>query len=158
MKVGGISGFWRVGRGKRCRRSGFRSAGRDDEHAGDADLFDEVGVVADHDDGPGVVAEILADDFLGFGVEVVGRLVEEDEICALHEDFTEGDASFFSGGEDGNGFMDVVVIEEKVCEHSAEFGIGEVVGAEVFENGAAGVEEFEFLGVVGEGGVLAKNN
>lgn len=114
--------------------------------------------MADHDDGPGVVAEILADDFLGFGVEVVGWLVEEDEIRALHEDFAEGDASFFSRGEDGNGFMNIVIVKEEVGEETTEFGIGEVVGAEVFENGAAGVEEFEFLSIVSEGGVFAKDD
>ncbi len=133
-------------------------AAGDDEHMGNTDLLDEGGVMADHDDCAGVIFEVFADDFLGVGVEVVGRLVEDDEVRALEEDFAEGDAGFFAGGEDADFFVDIVAIEEEVREGGAEFGVGEVVACDVFEDGAAFVEDFEFLGVVGDGRVFAEDD
>lgn len=56
---------------------------RDDEHAGDADLLDEGGVVTDHDDGAGVVTEVLADNLLSFGVKVISGLVEDEKVGAF---------------------------------------------------------------------------
>lgn len=133
-------------------------AGRYDEHARDTDLFDKGRIVADHDDGARIVAEIFADDFLGFWVKMVGRFVKNDEIGALKEDFTEGDTGFFARGEDLDFFENVITVEEKITEHAAEFGVGEIVGLDIFEDGAAAVEDFELLSIVGNGSVLAKNN
>lgn len=130
----------------------------DDEYASDADLLDEGRVVANHDDSAGVIFEVFSDDFLGVGVEVVSRLVEDDEVGALEEDFAEGDAGLFTRGEDSDFFVDIVTVEEEVRKSAAELGVGKIVAMDVFEDSAAFVEDFELLGVVGDGGVLAKDD
>ena len=68
----------------------------EDEHASDADLLDEGRVVGDDDEGTRVVTEIVPDNFLSLGVEMIRRLVENDEVRALQENLAEGDAGFFS--------------------------------------------------------------
>ena len=117
----------------------------DDEYASDADLLDEGRVVANHDDSAGVIFEVFSDDFLGVGVEVVSRLVEDDEVGALEEDFAEGDA-YFSPGERTATFVDIVTVEEEVRKSAAELGVGKIVAMDVFEDSAAFVEDFRALG------------
>lgn len=114
--------------------------------------------MADHNNCAGVITEVFADDFLGFGVEVVGGLVENDEVGALEEDFTERDTGFFAWGEDGNLFINIVARKEEVREGGAEFGISKIVTLDVFEDGTAFVEKFELLGVVGDSGVMTEDD
>ena len=40
--------------------------------------YDKGRIVTNHDNRAGVIAKILTDDFLGFGVKVVGGLVEDN--------------------------------------------------------------------------------
>ena len=70
-------------------------AGRDD--------VEEVTVVGDEDDSAAVGFEEVLQPADGLGVEVVGGLVEEEEIGLDAEGPAEGNAAFFSAGE-GTGF------------------------------------------------------
>ena len=72
-------------------------AAGDDEHAGNTDLLDEGGVVADHDDCAGVIFEVFADDFLSFGIKVIRRLIKDNKIGALEQDLAKCDPSFLAG-------------------------------------------------------------
>ncbi len=65
---------------------------------------------------------------------------------------------YFSPGERTATFVDIVTVEEEVRKSAAELGVGKIVAMDVFEDSAAFVEDFELLGVVGDGGVLAKDD
>ncbi len=114
--------------------------------------------MADHDDSAGVIFEVFADDFLGVGVEMVSRLVEDDEIRTLQENFTESDTGLFAGGKDGDFFINVIAIEEEVTEDAAKFGVGEIIILDILKDGTALVENLELLGVVGDSGVLTDDD
>lgn len=110
------------------------------KHAGNANLFDKVGVVADHNYCARVVAEILTDDFLGFGVEMISWFIEENKVSALHEDFAESNAGFFAWRKYVDFFVNTIALKKKVGEYAAEFGVGKIVGGDIFEDSATGVE------------------
>ena len=60
------------------------------------DVVQEVAVVGDGQYCPGVGLEVSFEPVHGFGVEVVGRLVEEQQIGLLEQQFAQGDATPFS--------------------------------------------------------------
>ena len=63
------------------------------------DVVEEVAVVGDEDDGAGVFLQVPFEPGDALGVEVVGRLVEEQEVGAFEQDLAEGDAPAFAAGE-----------------------------------------------------------
>ena len=63
------------------------------------DVIEEVAVVGDRDDGARVLVEVALEPGDAFGVEVVGGLVEEEDVVLFEEDFAEGDATNFAAGE-----------------------------------------------------------
>ncbi len=67
------------------------------------DVIEEVAVVGDGDDGAFVSAEVLFEPGDGFGVEVVGGFVEDEDVGFLEEESAEGDASAFAAGDDVDG-------------------------------------------------------
>jgi hypothetical protein len=134
----------------------FDDAGGDD--------VEEVAVVGDEDDGAGECAEVVFEPADGFGVEVVGGFVEEEEVGLAGEGAAECDAAFFSAGEWGDGGIEgwcaegrgggfdagievpaVGVVDE--VEEVGEFGIGAVAGFVAADGiddvGCAGGDVFE---------------
>ncbi len=63
------------------------------------DVVEEVAVVRDGDDGAGVLGEVLLEPADRLGVEVVRRLVEEEEVGLLEEDAAERDAPPLAAGD-----------------------------------------------------------
>ena len=63
------------------------------------DDVEEIAVVGDEDDGAGEIAEELLQPEDGFGVEVVGRLVQEEQVGLGGEGAAEGDAAFLASGQ-----------------------------------------------------------
>ena len=59
------------------------------------DVVEEVAVVGNGDDGAGEVVQVALQPGDGFGVEVVGRLIEQQHIGVGQEQAAEGDAAFF---------------------------------------------------------------
>ena len=53
----------------------------------------------DGDDGPGVLAEVVFEPLDALGVEVVGRLVEQQQVVAVQERLAQRDAPAFAAGE-----------------------------------------------------------
>ena len=64
-----------------------------------AERVEEVAVVGDEDDGAGEVADGFEQNFLGAQVEVVGRLVEQQEVRRADEDAGQRVAIAFAAGE-----------------------------------------------------------
>ena len=63
------------------------------------DVVEEVAVVRDGDDGALVAGEVLFEPVDGFGVEMVGGLVEQEDGGLLEQQAGEGDAATFAAGE-----------------------------------------------------------
>ncbi len=63
------------------------------------DVVEEVAVVGDEHDGAGVFLQVPLEPGDALGVEVVGRLVQEQEVGALEQDLAERDAPAFAAGE-----------------------------------------------------------
>ena len=59
-------------------------------------LVHEVAVVADDDDAAFEVLQVLLENLQGIDVEVVGRLVEHEEVRALHEHGTKVEPTFLA--------------------------------------------------------------
>ena len=68
------------------------------EDAGDR-LVEQLEVVADHEQGAAVAAEEAEQPLLGIDVEVVGRLVEEQDVAAGEQDAGDLDAAPLATGE-----------------------------------------------------------
>ncbi len=63
------------------------------------DVVKEVAVVGDGDDGALVAGQVLLEPEHGLGVEVVGGLVQEEEVGGLQEQLAQGDAAALTTGE-----------------------------------------------------------
>ena len=63
------------------------------------DVVEEVAVVGDRDDGARVVPEELLQPVDRLGVEVVGRLVEQQQVGAAQQQPAQGDAAPLAAGE-----------------------------------------------------------
>ena len=66
------------------------------------DVVEEVAVVGDGDDRALVLVEVTLEPGDRLGVEVVGRLVEEQEVGRLEEQAAQGDAAALAAGELGD--------------------------------------------------------
>ncbi len=44
------------------------------------DVVEEVAVMGDHDDGAGIIAQMMLEPGHAFGIEMVGRLVEQENV------------------------------------------------------------------------------
>ena len=60
------------------------------------DAVQKIAVVGNDDDRPGVVHQIGFQPCDGFHVQVVGRLVQKDDIRFGEQELTEGDARFLT--------------------------------------------------------------
>ena len=63
------------------------------------DVVEEVAVVGDDQDGAAVLDQVLLQPGDGLGVEVVGRLVEEQDVGVLEQQLAERDAALLAAGE-----------------------------------------------------------
>ena len=67
------------------------------------DVVEEVAVVGDDEDRALVGDQVLLQPGDGLGVEVVGRLVEEEDVGGLEQELAEGDAALLAAGEGVDG-------------------------------------------------------
>ncbi len=112
------------------------------EDAG-GEAVDEVAVVRDEEDGAGELFDGVEEHVFGAHVEVVGRLVEQEEVGGRDEHAGEGVAVALAAGEHAEGLEDVVAGEHEAAEEIAERdGVDARVGAgDVFEHARGGVED-----------------
>ena len=109
--------------------------------------IEERAVVRNDQHAAGVVGERALQDILRLHVEVVGRLVEDQEICRAQQHADECHARAFAAGEHADFFEDIVAAEKKAAEKVAGVGCGFARGCgfDGFENGFFGIE---LVGVV----------
>ena len=114
-------------------------------------LVEKLAIVGDHENGAGVVAQILLKPNKGFEVKMVGRFVQKKEIGLLHEEAGEVGAHDPTAAE-GFGFAGEVGIPKSEAAENL-FGAGfELPAAEFGE----GVDGLVILGVFqSTGGFMA---
>ena len=63
------------------------------------DVVEEIAVVGDRDDGAGIFAEEPFEPRDAFGVEMVGRFVEQQHVRSRQQQFAQRDAALFAAGQ-----------------------------------------------------------
>ena len=87
---------------------------------------EEVSVVRDDDDGAGVILEVAFEPVDAVDVEVVGGLVEEEDVGAAEEEAGEGHAHTPSARKRGEGAVEVIGGEAEPGEDGFAAGLHEV--------------------------------
>ena len=95
------------------------------EHAGDG-LVEQVEVVADHEQGAPVVPQEVEQPVLGVGVEVVGGLVEQEQVAAGEEDADQLDPAALAAGQRAERQVEAVVGQAETGGQAADLGLGPV--------------------------------
>ena len=108
------------------------------EHARDG-LVEELDVVADDEERAAVVAQEPHEPLLGVDVEVVGRLVEHQEVAAREEDARQLHPAALATRERVNGHVEAIVAQAQPGRDPADLRLGRVP-----------TEAFELLLRVGE--------
>ncbi len=101
------------------------------EHHG-RDAIEQVAVVGDQHQGAGEIGEAVFEDFEGGNVEVVGGLVEQQDVGGLQHEAGDQDARLLAAGEAGHGTVQLPGIEEKTLGPS-----GDVDGPVLEDDGIA---------------------
>src|SRR5262245_41275134 len=111
------------------------------------DAIDEVAVVRDDDERPLVLVERVLQDLAARQIEVVRRLVEEEQVRRAYEKTREGQARLLTAGEHADPLVDVVPGEEEASEDRAQplplAGLGDAL--ERLEERDRGVEGLELV-------------
>ena len=90
------------------------------EHIGEP--LEEIAVVGNQDECARVLEERVFEDILRIHVEMVGGLVEYQEIGGSEEEFGEGETCLLATGEHLHLLVDVLLVEEETAEDVADFG------------------------------------
>ena len=77
----------------------FDAAVPAEHQAGRGDGIDEVPVMADQQQGAGVIVQQLFEQFEGFHIQIVGRLVHHQHIRGLREQFGQQQAVALAAGQ-----------------------------------------------------------
>src|SRR4029077_13411294 len=94
----------------------------------------------DEDDRAGIALERVLEHLLGGDVEVVGRLVEEEQVGGLEGETAEGEPGALAAAQGGDRREDLVAAEQQAAEDGATPLLTDrVVGEQLVEDGAAGV-------------------
>ena len=82
------------------------------QHGG-GDAVEQIAVVGDEDQRAGKVEEILFEDFERGDVEVVGGLVEQQNVGGLEHEFGDENAGALAAGEVADGLVELFAGEEE---------------------------------------------
>ena len=97
----------------------------DVQHARDR-LVEQLEVVADHEQRAAVRPQELHEPLLGVDVEVVGRLVEQQQVAAREQDARELDPPALAAGERGDRQVEPVGAEPEAGRDAPDLGVGGV--------------------------------
>ena len=86
------------------------------------EALEEVAVVGDDDEGTRILEEGILEDVLGVHVEVVGRLVEDEEVGGCEQQLGQCEAGFFAAGEHLDLLLAVLAVEEEGAKDVAYLG------------------------------------
>jgi len=107
-------------------------------------LVDEIAVVGNENYRAGVLHQGFEQDVFGAQVEVVGGLIEQQEVGGVQQHFEQRVAIALSAGEDADALKDIVAREKKTAEQAAQLGLrgGGREFAEVVEDASFRIEFF----------------
>ena len=91
------------------------------------DLVDEVEVVGDEEDGAFVLLQREVEGVDGFEVEMVGRLVEDEDVGLLQHELAEEQAGGFAAGERVGHLHALFAAEEHLAEDAADVFLGGIL-------------------------------
>jgi hypothetical protein len=122
-------------------RIDFYFAVADFEHAR-GQLVDEIAVVRNEDDRARVLHQRFEQDIFGAQVEVVGGLVEQQEVGGMQQHFQQRVAIALASGEHADALEDIVSRKKKTAEQAAQLGLrrGGRKFAEIVENARFRIE------------------
>src|SRR5207247_87468 len=121
-------------------------------------LVQEAAVVAHDEQHARIRLQGGRHDLLALDVEVVRRLVEDEEVVVLGDELREGEARAFSAAELADAAMDRVPTEPETAEQAPRprFGRWRMAhAADLLEEGAGEVELLRLLGEIADGQILA---
>src|SRR5215218_7034880 len=117
----------------------------------------ERGIVADQDHRAPVGLEGRADGLDRLDVQVVGGLVQEQDVVAAKDQAGQGELGLLAPGQGPGRLVGLVAAEQEVAEDAPEHvggGLGDL--AERLQGGDGGVEALVLLGVVAQLGPVAE--
>ncbi len=118
------------------------------------DVVEEVAVVGDGDDGPRIALQVLLQPGDGLGVEVVGRLVEQQDVGLLQQQAAQGDPPLLAAGEDFDPGLAGRTAQGVHGQVEARIELPGVEGVELVLNHCLALAERFHVGIgLGEGGV-----
>ena len=86
------------------------------------DGADQVLVVGDEDDGAVELLEGTLEDVDRVDIEMVGRLVEQEQRVGRDEHLRQREAGALAAGEHRDALVDIVAVEEERAEQAALLG------------------------------------
>src|SRR5262249_3433853 len=86
-------------------------------------LVNEVSVMGDENYGAGEFFKRLQEDILGAQVEMVGGLVEQQEIRRMQQHARQSITIALATGKHADGLEDLVIGEKKTTQQAAEFSL-----------------------------------
>src|SRR5205823_3393679 len=125
------------------------------------DLVQEAAVVAHDEQHARIRLQGGRYDLLALDVEMVRRLVEDEEVVVLGDELREGEARAFSAAELADAAVDRVPSEPEATEQAPRprFGRRRMAhAADLLEKGAGEVEFLRFLGEIADMQILAAEN
>ena len=94
---------------------------------------EKIAVVRDQDESVGIMRQILFQPVAGFEIEMVGWLVEQQQIRFLQQQLGQGDAHLPAAGEFFGAAMPIFFAETEAHEHASDLGLdGESVASAEF--------------------------
>ena len=118
------------------------------QHVGDG-LVEQHEVVAHHDESAAVRPEETHEPRLGVGIEVVGGLVEQEQVAAGEQDASQLDAASLPSREDVHRHVDAVGRQPEAGTDATNLGLGPVAaGGAVVVFGAAVTNDVALRGVL----------
>ena len=112
----------------------------------------KVAVVGDIEDGAVIGVEGIFQNLSGDDVQVVGRLIEDEQICLGEHELGKGYTALFSAGELADQLEDVVAGEEEGGQKVPHLGVGHgrIGVGNLFKDRVAIVEDVVLLVIVSD--------
>src|SRR5262249_3158631 len=106
------------------------------------ELVDEVAIVRDEYDGPGVGGQCLEQHVFGSHIEVVRGFVEQKKVGRMHQETKQSVAAAFTAGKHADALEDIISLEQETTQQTAQFGLGRARRKvfEVIEDPRVGIE------------------
>ncbi len=118
------------------------------------DIVEEVAVMGDGDDGAGILLQVEFEPGDRFGIEMVGRLIQKEDVGFLQQKAAKSDAALFAAGEDSHLGVGRRAAQGVHCQFEAGIEVPGIEVVELFLDHGLAVAELLHIGIrIGKGGV-----